>query len=103
MKLSNALFILAISVSYSQTSVASRCVLDTLDTPRCSQYQGGGAIKDSLGTVRCGKGECAIDGLGNVRCSDELGGGVIKDSLGTVRCTGSCEIGSPGNCIIPGR
>jgi len=96
------LILFAIATGFSNPAFASsKCALDAIGTPKCSKFPGGGAVKNVIGTVLCGKGECAEDAIGNVKCSSELGGGAIKNILGAVQCSGGCEAGSTMNCISP--
>jgi hypothetical protein len=60
--------------------------------------EGGGAIRDRNGVVRCGAGMCAVDDEGRVMCSSRPGGGAAMDSYGKVQCLGACEVGTEARC-----
>jgi len=60
--------------------------------------EGGGAVRDRYGNVKCGLGSCATDDMGQVKCSSQPGGGAIIDSNGKVKCLGGCQDASSQLC-----
>ena len=53
--------------------------------------EGGGAMRDQDGKVKCGVGYCAADDQGRMQCSTRPGGGAATDSNGKVKCLGGCK------------
>jgi hypothetical protein len=74
--------------------------MDQYGKVRCAR-EGGGAIRDRFGVVKCGVGMCALDSYGQVKCSAQAGGGALLDSYGEVKCLGACQDGTEQRCETP--
>lgn len=89
---------LLISLSFFAYLAQATCKENFIGAVYCSIYPGGGAEENSLGTVKCGKGECKEDLFGTIKCSKTQGGGAALNYIGTVKCLDGCETGSTSMC-----
>ena len=61
-----------------------------------SVVAGGDCIRDSYGSVVCGRGQCLMDEYGKVFCAKE-GGGAMREQYGKVVCgIGYCAADDTG-------
>jgi hypothetical protein len=89
---------LLLSLLLAAGPASANCVTDNIGRVWCSMYSNGGAMKDNIGQVKCGKGQCAKDSIGQVKCARDEGGGAATNNIGQVKCSGGCENGTKSYC-----
>ena len=92
--------LLLLSMWLPSISIAQQpqCVQSVTAKVVCPRYPGGGIATNSVGFIKCGKGQCVRDGIGQVYCSSKQGGYASLDITSQPVCSGGCEPGSPDLC-----